>query len=39
LPNADVVMARGLLLPLSHAIDDPTLEYVLAQVEEFLVTR
>jgi CDP-6-deoxy-D-xylo-4-hexulose-3-dehydrase len=38
LPNADVVMARGVLLPLSHAIDDPTLEYVLAQLEEFLAS-
>jgi CDP-6-deoxy-D-xylo-4-hexulose-3-dehydrase len=36
LPNADMVMARGVLLPLSHAIDDPTFEYVLAQLTEFL---
>jgi CDP-4-dehydro-6-deoxyglucose reductase, E1 len=38
LPHADVVMARGVLLPLSHAIDDATLGFVLAQVEEFLAT-
>jgi CDP-6-deoxy-D-xylo-4-hexulose-3-dehydrase len=36
LPNADVVMMRGVLLPLSHAIDDATLEFVLAQLTEFL---
>ncbi len=29
LPVADEVMARGVLLPLSHAIDDATLAYVL----------
>ena len=38
LPNADVVMARGVLLPLSHAIDDDTLDFVLAQLAEFLDT-
>lgn len=36
LPNADVVMERGALLPLSHAIDDDTLAFVLATLEEFL---
>ena len=36
LPNADVVMNRGVLLPLSHAIDDETLEFVIEQVDEFL---
>jgi hypothetical protein len=36
LPNADVVMARGVLLPLSHAIDDDTLDFVLTQLTEFL---
>ena len=36
LPNADVVMERGVLLPLSHAIDDDTLAFVLATLEEFL---
>ena len=36
LPNADVVMERGVLLPLSHAIDDETLEFVLATLTEFL---
>jgi len=36
LPNADQIMARGVLLPLSHAIDDTTLDYVLDRCEEFL---
>jgi CDP-6-deoxy-D-xylo-4-hexulose-3-dehydrase len=36
LPHADEVMERGVLLPLSHAIDDDTLDYVLTQVQEFL---
>jgi CDP-6-deoxy-D-xylo-4-hexulose-3-dehydrase len=36
LPNADVVMERGVLLPLSHAIDDATLDFVLATLAEFL---
>ncbi len=35
-PRADEVMARGVLLPLSHAIDDETLEHVLDVVTEFL---
>jgi CDP-6-deoxy-D-xylo-4-hexulose-3-dehydrase len=36
LPNADRIMASGVLLPLSHAIDDHTLDYVLEQCDEFL---
>jgi CDP-6-deoxy-D-xylo-4-hexulose-3-dehydrase len=39
LPEADAVMERGVLLPLSHAIDDDTLDFVIAQVEEFLTQR
>jgi len=39
LPNADVVMERGVLLPLSHAIDDDTLTFVLETIEELLVGR
>jgi CDP-4-dehydro-6-deoxyglucose reductase, E1 len=39
LPNADAVMERGVLLPLSHALDDATLDFVTAQVEEFLRAR
>ncbi len=36
LPRADRIMERGILLPLSHAIDDATLEFVLDTVSEFL---
>ncbi len=36
LPNADVVMERGVLLPLSHALDDGALDFVTEQVDEFL---
>lgn len=36
LPNADEVMERGVLLPLSHAIDDATLDFVLTTLEELL---
>ena len=36
LPNADEVMERGVLLPLSHAIDDATLEFVLDTLTELL---
>ncbi len=39
LPRADTVMERGVLLPLSHAIDEATLDYVLATLEEFLGAR
>jgi CDP-6-deoxy-D-xylo-4-hexulose-3-dehydrase len=38
LPNADIIMERGVLLPLSHAIDDPTMDFVLATLEQFLST-
>ena len=36
LPNADVVMERGVLLPLSHAIDDDTMDFVLSTLGELL---
>ena len=36
LPVADEVTERGVLLPLSHAIDDTTLEFVLDRLDEFL---
>ena len=39
LPESDAVMERGVLLPLSHAIDDDTLDFVIAQVEEFVTMR
>ena len=34
--SADAVMERGVLLPLSHAFDDETLDFVTSTVEEFL---
>lgn len=39
LPNADEVMERGVLLPLSHAIDDETLDFVLKTLTDFLASR
>jgi len=36
LPHADRVMEAGVLLPLSHAIDDATLEFVLDTLGAFL---
>ncbi|MEO8693485.1 MAG: aminotransferase class I/II-fold pyridoxal phosphate-dependent enzyme [Acidimicrobiales bacterium] len=39
LPVADDVMARGVLLPLSHALDDDTLDYVTGTVTEFLAAH
>jgi CDP-4-dehydro-6-deoxyglucose reductase, E1 len=39
LPNADAVMERGVLLPLSHALDDEALDYVTEQVDEFVAGR
>ena len=39
LPVADAVMRHGVLLPLSHAIDDETLDFVTDQLTEFLSTH
>jgi CDP-6-deoxy-D-xylo-4-hexulose-3-dehydrase len=36
LPNADAVTERGVLLPLSHALDDATLDVVLDVLADFL---
>lgn len=36
LPNADAVMAGGVLLPLSHAFGDDTLDLITDTVQEFL---
>ena len=38
LPCADAVMERGVLLPLSHAFGDDTLDVITATVQEFLTT-
>ena len=39
LPRADDIMERGVLVPLSHAFDDDTLDIVTGKVEEFLTSR
>ena len=39
LPNADEIMERGVLLPLSHAIDDETLDFVFEHVADFMAHR
>ena len=36
LPNSDRIMESGVLLPLSHAIDDETMDFVLTTLAEFL---
>jgi len=36
LPNADVVMQTGLILPCNHAIDDEGIAYICHQAERFL---
>jgi CDP-6-deoxy-D-xylo-4-hexulose-3-dehydrase len=36
LPRADEIMERGILLPLSHALDDTTLDFVTETVEAFV---
>ncbi len=38
-PRTDEVMERGVLLPLSHALDDDTVGYITEQVAEFLGGR
>jgi CDP-6-deoxy-D-xylo-4-hexulose-3-dehydrase len=39
LPHSDAVMERGVLLPLSHALDDAAVDFVLDVVEAFLAAR
>ena len=36
MPNADLVMTGGMILPMSHAIDDEGINYVIEQLGEFL---
>jgi len=36
LPNADAIMERGVVLPMSHALGDADIQFVLDQVEAFL---
>ncbi len=39
LPNADVVMERGLLLPCSHGLTDSDIDYVCGLLAEFVTSR
>ncbi len=39
LPNADIVMETGLILPCNHAIDDDGIEYVVHHAQAFLDGR
>jgi CDP-6-deoxy-D-xylo-4-hexulose-3-dehydrase len=38
LPQADAIMERGVVLPMSHALDDDDIEFVTEQIEAFLAT-
>jgi CDP-6-deoxy-D-xylo-4-hexulose-3-dehydrase len=38
MPNADAVMAGGMILPMSHALSDDAIDYVRDQVTDFLAT-
>ena len=38
LPNADAVMERGVVLPMSHALGDDDIGFVIDQVSAFLDT-
>ncbi len=39
LPQADAIMERGVMLPLSHALEDRHIEFVTEQVTGFLMAR
>ena len=39
MPNADLVMSGGMILPMSHAIDDEGINYVCEQLGAFLGTH
>lgn len=39
MPNADAVMEGGMILPMSHALDDDDIDYVREQLAEFLGSR
>ncbi|HEY5011770.1 MAG TPA: DegT/DnrJ/EryC1/StrS family aminotransferase [Acidimicrobiia bacterium] len=39
LPNADAVMERGILVPMSHALEDDDIAYVCDQIEAFVTGR
>ena len=39
LPHADEIMERGVVLPMSHALDDEAIGFVIDRVRAFLATR
>jgi CDP-6-deoxy-D-xylo-4-hexulose-3-dehydrase len=39
MPNADAVMAGGMILPMSHALDDVAVNYVCDQLRDFFASR
>lgn len=39
LPNADQVMARGMLVPMNHAMDDDDIAYMIEHIEGFVAKR
>jgi CDP-4-dehydro-6-deoxyglucose reductase, E1 len=39
MPNADAVMAGGMILPVGHALDDDAIDYVREHVSAFLATQ
>jgi dTDP-4-amino-4,6-dideoxygalactose transaminase len=39
MPHADAVMTGGMILPMSHALDDDAVDYVREQVTAFLTSR
>ena len=39
MPNADLVMTGGMILPMSHALDDDAVNYVCEQFGAFLQQR
>ena len=39
MPNADLVMSGGMILPMSHALDDDAVGYVCEQLADFLASH
>ena len=38
LPNADIVMERGVVFPMNHSLGDDDIDFVAQQIEDFLNT-
>jgi CDP-6-deoxy-D-xylo-4-hexulose-3-dehydrase len=39
MPHADLVMTGGMILPMSHALDDDAVGYVCEQLADFLASH